>query len=328
MLEDVLLFLLGLGLVIGGADRVTVGATAIARRLRVSALVIGVTVVALGSSAPDLFVCVTSTLRHKPELALGDVVGANIFDILAAVGGVALVRPLAVGADLRRTDMPLLVLSCVALFVCGDDSLFDGTGSENVIDRSEGLLLLCLFVVFMTYTLRSARKAAQTGGDGGSDKPVEARPMAVWKAGAWLVAGFAALALGGNWVVDGSTALAERFGLSEGIVGLTIVALGSAAPDLATSLMAAWRGETGLALGNVVGACIFNVFFIIGLCATIEPLASGSITAVSYGTLVAGSVLLWVFATVFTKGRLTRLEGGLLVAAYFGYIVFLAVCRM
>lgn len=316
MIAYVVFLIAGFVLVLAGANFVTDGAVAIAQRLKVSALVIGVTVVAFGSSAPDLVVSLTSTLRHKSELAIGDVVGANIFDILLAVGAVALIRPMKLSPAMVKGDLPLLVLSGMVLFFCGCDTLIDGARA-NVIDRSDGLMLLCFFVIFMVYTLHTARQGTPPPP---SDKP----PMAMWRSWVYVVGGLAALAIGGDWIVDGASGLAHKLGLSEGLIGLTIVAFGNAAPDLATSITAAIKGQNGIALGNLAGACILNIFFILGLCATISPLHAGTVTAVDFGVLVGSAALLWLFARVITRGVITRTEGGILTLAYIGYLILCA----
>lgn len=328
MAHDIIFLILGIILIIAGGNYLTDGASAVARHFKVSNLVIGLTVVAFGSSTPDFVVCLTSTLSGKSQLALGDVVGANIFDILLVVGIVALVNPIHISKDMLWKDLPMLALASMALFFCGDDRLFDGTA--DYISRTDGLMLLAFFAIFMAYTFEMAREpqplvpANATGNTSNKDAG-GGKGMKMWLAAVCIAGGLAALVVGGNWIVDGASGIALKAGLSEGMVGLTIVAIGSSVPDLATSVVAAVKKQPGIALGNVVGACIFNVFFIIGLCATIRPLDTGTISLVDFSTLVGGSLLLWLFGQIIGKRVITRGEGVVLALGYVAYITYLIV---
>lgn len=328
MAHDIIFLILGIILIIAGGNYLTDGASAVARHFKVSNLVIGLTVVAFGSSTPDFVVCLTSTLSGKSQLALGDVVGANIFDILLVVGIVALVNPIHISKDMLWKDLPMLALASLALFFCGDDRLFDGTA--DYISRTDGLMLLAFFAIFMAYTFEMAREpqplvpANATGNTSNKDAG-GGKGMKMWLAAVCIAGGLAALVVGGNWIVDGASGIALKAGLSEGMVGLTIVAIGSSVPDLATSVVAAVKKQPGIALGNVVGACIFNVFFIIGLCATIRPLDTGTISLVDFSTLVGGSLLLWLFGQIIGKRVITRGEGVVLALGYVAYITYLIV---
>lgn len=328
MAHDIIFLILGIILIIAGGNYLTDGASAVARHFKVSNLVIGLTVVAFGSSTPDFVVCLTSTLSGKSQLALGDVVGANIFDILLVVGIVALVNPIHISKDMLWKDLPMLALASMALFFCGDDRLFDGTA--DYISRSDGLMLLAFFAIFMAYTFEMAREpqplvpANATGNTSNKDAG-GGKGMKMWLAAVSIAGGLAALVVGGNWIVDGASGIALKAGLSEGMVGLTIVAIGSSVPDLATSVVAAVKKQPGIALGNVVGACIFNVFFIIGLCATIRPLDTGTISLVDFSTLVGGSLLLWLFGQIIGKRVITRGEGVVLALGYVAYITYLII---
>lgn len=328
MAHDIIFLILGIIMIIAGGNYLTDGASAVARHFKVSNLVIGLTVVAFGSSTPDFVVCLTSTLSGKSQLALGDVVGANIFDILLVVGIVALVNPIHISKDMLWKDLPMLALASLALFFCGDDRLFDGTA--DYISRTDGLMLLAFFAIFMAYTFEMAREpqplvpANATGNTSNKDAG-GGKGMKMWLAAVCIAGGLAALVVGGNWIVDGASGIALKAGLSEGLVGLTIVAIGSSVPDLATSVVAAVKKQPGIALGNVVGACIFNVFFIIGLCATIRPLDTGTISLVDFSTLVGGSLLLWLFGQIIGKRVITRGEGVVLALGYVAYITYLIV---
>lgn len=326
MAHDIIFLILGTVLIIAGGNYLTDGASAIARHFKVSNLVIGLTVVAFGSSTPDFVVCLTSTLSGKSQLALGDIVGANIFDILLVVGVVAIINPITISKDMLWKDLPMLALASMALFFCGDDRLFDNTA--DYISRTDGLMLLAFFIIFMAYTFEMARepqplKPSTAPSTTKTDTIPAKPPMKMWLAAVCIAGGLGALIVGGNWIVDGASGLALKAGWSEGLVGLTIVAIGSSLPDLATSVVAAVKKQPGIALGNVVGACIFNVFFILGFCATLRPLDTGTISVVDFGTLVGGSLLLWLFGQIIGKQVIKRVEGVILVLCYIGYMTYL-----
>lgn len=319
MLHDVLFFLLGLALVVAGGNYLTDGATVIARKMHVSGLVIGLTVVAFGSSAPDLVVCLMSTIQNHSQLALGDVVGANIFDLLLVVGIVAVIHPITISTDMQWKGLPMVALSSMALFVSGDDKLFDGA-TTDIIDRTDGLMFLLFFAIFMVYTFNMSRQdaasqTADTTPTAPADNSQVTRRQLVM-ALVSVVASLAALFFGGDWLVDGASGIARRAGLSEGLIGLTIVGFGGSVPDLVTSVMAAVKRQPGLALGNVVGACIFNIFFILGICATVRPLDTGSISLFDFSSLVIGALMVWVFGAFVGPKVISRREGAILIALY------------
>lgn len=328
MFHDILFFLLGLALIVFGGNYLTDGATVIARRMHVSGLVIGLTVVAFGSSAPDLVVCLMSTLQGHSQLALGDVVGANIFDLLLVVGVVAVVRPITITSDMQWKGLPMVVLASLALFFCGDDRLFDGATSD-IIDRTDGLMFLLFFVIFMVYTFDMSRRtqglpANPAGQTGQTTQTHETNAPAVTNrqllvAWASVAASLAALFFGGDWLVDGASGIARRAGLSEGLIGLTIVGFGGSVPDLVTSVAAAAKRQPGLALGNVVGACVFNIFFILGLCATVRPLDTGTISLFDFSTLVIGALAVWIFGAMTGPKVISRREGIFLIVLYAVY---------
>lgn len=319
MANYILLVLAGLALIVAGGNYLTDGAVLIAKKLKVSPLVIGLTVVAIGSSAPDLVVCVLSSVHGHSPIALGDVVGANIFDLLLVVGVVSMINPIEISRDLRRNGLPMVVLSSIALLVCGDDKLFDHRNAD-IISRTDGMIFLLLFVVFMTRTIDLARKQESAPEPTEtSDAQIPARK--VWLAALTVAASLAALFVGGDWLVDGASGIARHEGLSEGLIGLTIVGFGSSVPDLLTSIIAAVKKQPGIALGNVLGACVFNVFFILGLCATIYPIDTDSITAIDFCAMVIGSLCLWISGCALKRKSIGRAEGLLLILLYLAYAV-------
>ena len=323
MAHDIIFLCLGLILVLGGANYLTEGASAVARRFKLSDLVIGMTIVAFGSSTPDLVVCLTSTLQDKGAMAVGDIVGANIFDILFVVGLCAVVRPVVIGRETLQKEFPMVALSSIVFALVACDVLIDGL-STNFIDRSDGMILICFFAIncYVTYKIS---KSPDTPVSSAGNTKVSSKPLRMWLAIVMIGGGLAGLVIGGNWFVSASSGLAEKCGMSESLVGLTIVAIGSSLPDLTTSLVAALKGHSGIAVGNVVGSCVLNVFFIIGLCATIKPLELGTINAIDFGVLVAGSLLIVLFGWVWGKRLINRPEGAILILCYIAYMAYLVL---
>ncbi len=314
---DILLLLIGLALILFGANWLTDGASAVAKRWGVSDLVIGLTVVAFGTSAPELVISVVSAIHGSAGLAVGNVVGSNIFNVLVIIGCVAVLAPIKVDKGNMTNDIPLVILSSLALLVCANSMMLDGL-PENVISRSEGLLLLLFFMIFMRYTFSIARNAVN-GAEAVDGADADAKKMPLWKSALLIAAGLAGLIFGGEWFVDGASGVARGLNVSESVIGLTIVAAGTSLPELATSMVAALKKNTELAVGNVVGSCVFNVFMVLGVSAVIRPLRLGGIGNFDLLTLVLASVLFWFFGWQIRTRTITRVEGILLLAVYVAY---------
>ena len=321
MFHDILFLILGIGLVLAGANYLTEGATAIAKKFHLSELVIGMTVVAFGSCTPDLVVSLTSTLENKGAMAVGNIVGANIFDILLVVGLCALIRPVVIGRATLQKEFPMVILSSIVLGLMSCDVLIDGLPS-NFMDRSDGMIMLCFFAIYCYITYKIA-KSPDTSTTTAGNNNVDDKPVKMWLAIVMVAGGLAGLVIGGNWFVSSASGIAEKSGMSESLVALTIVAIGSSLPDLSTSVVAALKGHSGIAIGNVVGSCVLNVLFILGLCSTIKPLELGTINAIDFGVLVVGSLLIWIFGRLWGKRTINRVEGAILLAGYVGYILYL-----
>ncbi len=321
---DIVWLVAGLVLILVGANILTEGASAIAWRIGVSELVVGLTVVAFGTSAPELAISVLAAVGGSAPLAIGNVVGSNIFNILVIIGVTALVRPIVMERSVMTMEIPMVLLSSVVLLVLGNSGWLNGYGG-NEVSRVAGIFLLVFFLLFMRYTFASARhpdfsgKDAAPSGGSGDEKP----PMAVWKSVLFVLGGLAALVWGGDRFVEGASGIAQGLGVSESVIGLTIVAAGTSLPELATSVVAAVKGRPGLALGNVIGSNIFNVLMVLGLSATIRPLPFGGIGNFDLGTLLVASVLFWLFGWLFRKRTITRAEGAVMVAVYVGYVAVL-----
>lgn len=321
MFHDILFLIIGLALILGGANYLTEGATAVAKRFQVSDLMIGMTVVAFGSCTPDLVVSLTSTLEDKGAMAVGNIVGANIFDILLVVGLCALIRPVVIGRDTLQKEFPMVILSSVVLGLMACDVLIDRLPS-NFIDRSDGMIMLCFFAIYCYVTYKISKSPDTPSNSAGNNK-VSDKPVKMWLAIIMIAGGLAGLVFGGDWFVSSASGIAEKAGMSQSLVSLTIVAIGSSLPDLSTSAVAAIKGHSGIAIGNVVGSCVINVFFILGLCSTIKPLELGTINAIDFGVLILGSLLIWIFGWTWGKRIINRTEGAILFLGYGGYILYL-----
>lgn len=321
MFHDILFLCIGITLVLAGANYLTEGATAIAKKFHMSELVIGMTVVAFGSSTPDLVVSLTSTLQDKGAMAVGNIVGANIFDILLVVGICALIKPVVIGRSTLQKEFPMVILSSIVVGLMACDVLIDRL-PMNLIDRSDGLILLCFLAIYCYVTYKIST-SDNTDSETAGNNDVSAKPVRTWIAIVMICCSLGALVIGGNWFVSSASGIAEKAGMSQSLVALTIVAIGSSLPDLTTSVVAAIKGHSGIAIGNIVGSCILNVFFIIGLCSTIKPLELGTINAIDFGVLAVGSLLIWIFGWVWGKRTINRTEGAILFLGYFGYILYL-----
>lgn len=314
-----LLLPLGVLALVKGADLLVDGASSIARRLNVSEFAIGLTVVAFGTSTPELFVTLIAALGGSPGIAIGNVIGSNIANTLLILGATALIRPLAVARGTVWREMPFgLLASCALLFVAGDALLEGAPG--GVVGRADGLLLLSFFAIFLYYSASTAQRV-----EGMEELVPQERGTAA--ALALVAAGLAGLALGGKWIVDGGVAVARALGMSETLVGLTVIAVGTSLPELAASAVAAWRGNAAIALGNVIGSNIFNIYFVLGTTATVRPLPFRAENTGDLAAMIGANLLL--FGALFIRRRmvLDRLEGALLLAAYLGYLAA-AVVRL
>lgn len=314
MLLNALWIVVGVVLVLWGADRLTEGAVAVAERLRVPQIVIGLTIVALGTSMPELCVSVVSALKGTPDLAVGNVVGSNIFNALLIVGVAALVAPMTILRSTVFKDVPCaLVASVVLLMMCQNDW---------VITRLDGAILFVFFLVFMRLTIKGAT-SAQPAPLAAEENEASAgkQPMKGWLAGLWMVVGLAALIGGSNLFVGGATEVARALNVSDAVIGLTIVAGGTSLPELATSVVAAKKGNSGIAIGNVLGSNVLNILFILGLTGMISPMHIEGITNVDLYMMLVSTIMIWFFS--FTKYTIERWEGAVLVLTFGGYMWYL-----
>jgi cation:H+ antiporter len=313
---NILLLLGGLALILAGANALTDGAASTAKRFNIPSIVIGLTVVAFGTSTPELTVSVSSALKGSSDIAIGNVVGSNIFNALMIVGCTALVAPIVITRNTLRKEIPLCILSSVVLLICANDVILDKS-AENVLSITDGLILLCFFIIFLGYTFALAFNGNQDISDG------EIRMLPVWKSVLFILGGLVGLVWGGQWFVEGSTGIARSLGVSESVIGLTLVAGGTSLPELATSIVAALKKNPEIAIGNVIGSNLFNVFFVLGCSASIVPMKIGDITNFDLITLIISGILIWLFGLFFAKRAITRIEGSILILCYVAYTVAL-----
>ncbi len=326
---DILLLVGGLLLILLGANGLTDGASAVAKRFRIPNIVIGLTIVAFGTSAPELAVSVSSALKGSADIAIGNVVGSNIFNALMIVGCTAMFAPIVVQRNTLLKEIPLCILASLALLVMGNDVWLD-KAVENVLGITDGLILLCFMAIFLSYTFAIAKNPTPPAGKreegeaaAAAEEEVQIKDMPLWRSALYIAGGLAGLIWGGQWFVDGASGIARSLGVSESIIGLTIVAGGTSLPELATSIVAALKKNPEIAIGNVVGSNLFNIFFVLGCSASITPLHLGGITNLDLLVLVGSSILLWLFGVFFGKRTITRVEGGVLIACYVAYTAWL-----
>lgn len=323
MVLQIILIIVGIAVVLWGADRFTDGACGLARRLNVSELVIGLTVVALGTSLPEFMVSFMSVLRGSSNMSVGNVIGSNVFNILVIIGASALMRTLPVEKTLLRRDMPIcLALTVLLVF-------FAVTG--NMIERWEGILIAVFFCayLYMTYLVAQKDRKAPQPASGGGDAPIETPKWLPLKGiGGFvllILIGMAALVGGAHVLVDNAAEVARELGIRESIIGMTILAAGTSLPEFATSVVAARKGSLGLAFGNVVGSNVFNIAFVIGTCSSIVPMGVSEIKTLDWVMLVGSCALLWLVA--WTSRKIGFWEGLLLVLCYLCYLSWLILSQ-
>lgn len=307
MLLNILIIVVGIALVLWGADRLTDGAVAVAEKMKMPQIVIGLTIVAMGTSMPEFCVSLISALKGTSDLAVGNIVGSNIFNALLIVGVSALVAPMTIMETTVRKDIPFaLVASALLLIMCLDGN----------ISRLDAGILFVMFLIFMYMTLKGAKKQ---GAD--AEEAIEGegkKPMATWLSVVWILVGLLCLIGGSNLFVEGATAVATNLGVSEAVIGLTIVAGGTSLPELATSVVSARKGNSGIAIGNALGSNVFNILAILGITGMITPMTLKGITYIDLSMLVISIMIVWLFS--FTKYKIERWEGAVLTAVFVGYI--------
>jgi cation:H+ antiporter len=306
----------GLLVILLSANALVIGASSIAKRFNIPDLVIGLTIVSIGTSTPELAISVISVLKGNTDIAVGGVLGSNISNILLILGLSAIVFPLVVQNNTQYKEIPLGILAVALIGICGNDIILDN-GSSNVLSRIDGIVLLCFFIIFIYYTFQIATK-----------KDVETeqiKKQVMWKSVTFVILGIAGLFFGGNYFVEGAVIIARYFGMSDALIGLTIVAIGTSLPELATSIVAAYKKNPDIAVGNVVGSNILNVFLILGITATIKPLPLNPNANFDIAVALLASLLLFLSTFIIHKRKISRSEGVIFVIFYILYLAYLII---
>ncbi|MBY0309973.1 calcium/sodium antiporter [Patescibacteria group bacterium] len=316
MLLTTVLFFIGFVLLIKGADLLVEGASSLATRLGVSALVVGLTIVAFGTSAPELIVNLLASINGNTDIAIGNILGSNIVNILIILGVTAVIYPLTVGRGTVWKEIPFALLAVVVLGFVAMDTVIDGAATST-ITRGDGLVLIAFFVIFLYYIFSLAKSDA-----GSASEPVPVKHTYT-RSAVMIGVGLAGLVVGGKWIVDGAVTFATALGVSQALIGLTVVAIGTSLPELATSVTAALKRNIDIAVGNVIGSNIFNIFWILGISAFITPLPFSPALAVDLAVTLGATLVLFMALFVGKRHTLERWQGVLFIITYVVYVVFL-----
>lgn len=317
MIVDILLLLVGFVALIFGANALVDAASSLAARWGVPSIVIGLTIVAFGTSAPELVVNVFAATTGSTDMVLGNVLGSNIFNVLGILGISALIYPLTVKSNTTWIEIPLSLLAAICVLVVSSDIFLDGSG-RNLISRSDGIILLLFFLIFLVYNLVVAKS-------GGADEEIETKDYSTWKAVLFIVLGLAGLVIGGRLIVTSAVSIAEVIGLSERVIGLTVVSIGTSLPELATSIIAVRKKNVDIAIGNVVGSNIFNIFLILGVSGTIVPLGINPDSLFDIMVNIVTGLLLFIFVFTGRGRKVERWEGAVFVVGYVAYVTYLII---
>ena len=315
IVKAIALLLVGFVFLLKGADFFVDGSSAVAKKLKVPSLIIGLTIVAMGTSLPELSVSITASMANSNALAVSNVIGSNIFNLMVVLGMSALMAVIEVSENVIKKDFPFSVACAVLLLVLGY------LGME--LGRVDGAIFLVIFVGFILYQVISALRARKAALSAEGDGEDEIKLLPMWLAAIYIVGGAAAVKFGGDWTVNGAKTLAAAFGLSENLIGLTIVAMGTSLPELVTSVVAARKNELDMAVGNVVGSNVFNILMILGLASVLSPIGFIMENVIDICVLLGFSLLVWVLC--FTKKKLGKLEGAIMLLAYAAYAVYICL---
>lgn len=311
----VVLLLVGFVFLVKGADAFVEGSSSIAKHFHVPSLIIGMTIVAMGTSLPETAVSVTASIAGSNALAVSNAVGSNIFNLMVVIGVCAVLTPVAVQKGTLKIDIPFSVVCALLLLVLGHDQM--------MLTRVNGLILIVLFVFFLLYMIRSAQHSMNSESSELTGDAAEMKVMSVPKSLIFIVIGIAGITLGSDWVVDSAKTIASAFGISENLIGLTIVAFGTSLPELMTSIVAARKNEVDMALGNAVGSNIFNILMVLGIASALSPIAFIRDNIIDIIILVGFSFIVWLMA--WTRHRLDKLEGLAMILLYAGYVVYICI---
>ena len=311
-----ILLIIGFVLLLKGADMLVEGAASLARRFNISDLVIGLTVVAFGTSAPELAVNILAVLEGATDIAVGNIIGSNIVNILLILGISSVIYPLAVSKGTVWKEIPLSLLAVILLVIMVNDQIIDNKNYSE-LSRIDGFVLLSFFLIFLYYSFSIAQRID------GMEEHIPLKTKGIFRSVVFIVLGLAGLTLGGKWIVDGAVFITQKFNVSTKLISLTIVAVGTSLPELATSVVAALKKNPEIAIGNIVGSNIFNVFFILGVTAILKPVPFQSSVNFDLGVVIFASLLLFIFMFTGSRRKLDRWEGILFIGCYAGYIYYL-----
>ena len=311
-----ILFAIGFVLLIKGADLLVDGSSSIAKKLKISSIVIGLTIVAFGTSAPEFIVNIFATAQGNTEIAIGNILGSNIANILLILGVASIIYPITAKKNTVLKEIPFSLLAALLVGFVANDIILDG-GTSSAITRIDGLVFLSFFAIFLYYTFgisKSKDDVMETG---------EIKNYSYTKSTAFIILGLLGLVIGGKWIVDGAIKIAELFNVSQSLIGLTVVAIGTSLPELATSAVAAYRKQSDIAIGNIVGSNIFNIFWILGFSALIRPLPFNPKSNIDIMMTIAASLILFLTMYIGEKRVIERWQGVLMILIYLGYVGFL-----
>lgn len=310
--------ILGFVLLIKGADWFVDGASALSKKFGIPSVVIGLTVVAFGTSLPEASVSISAALSQSSGISIGNVVGSNLFNLLVVAGASAIFCPIMVDKSIIKKDMPFSFIITLALLFLSF-SVFPSASADNVISRADGIILLLFFSIFMYYTVRSSLAAPAP------EEDENVKIMPVWQQLLFIAIGIAGICIGGNRVVEGAKVIASNFGMSDSLIGLTIVAIGTSLPELVTSVVAARKGESDIAIGNVIGSNIFNILFVLGVSSVITPIVISPADVINsmYDIIIVALATLLVYIPVVRKQKISRLAGSIMLIGYIIYTVYI-----
>jgi cation:H+ antiporter len=310
-----ILFVVGFVLLISGANLLVEGAASIAKKLSISSIVIGLTVVSFGTSAPEFIVSIFASIQGNTAIAIGNILGSNIVNILLILGVSAIIFPLATKENTVWKEIPLSLLAAILLGVMVNDTLIDG-GTFSGITRIDGIVFLAFFIIFLYYTFGISKVS-------GENTDLEIKEMSYMKSSLYVAGGLLGLVFGGKWIVDGAIKIAEGFNVSQSLIGLTVVAIGTSLPELATSAVAAYKKQSDIAIGNVVGSNIFNIFWILGFSSIINPLPFSKDSDIDIIMTILSSLILFLIMFIGKKHTVERWQGVIMIIIYIGYVAYL-----
>jgi cation:H+ antiporter len=312
----ILLFIIGIIILIKGADLLVDGATSVAKRIGISTIVVGLTIVSFGTSAPELVINIFASIKGKSDIAIGNVLGSNIANILLVLSISAVIYPIVFKSNTKWKEIPFSLLAIIVFAFMVNDSFFNGE-SFSGLTRNDGLVLLSFFVIFLYYSFSISKVGIENTNE------IPSRLYSLPRSILLMIIGLAGLTIGGRWIVNGAVSIATTFGISEAFIASTIVAVGTSLPELATSAVASYKRNVDIAVGNVIGSNIFNIFFVLGISSIINPLPFSQSLRINVWVVIIATLLLFLFMFIDKRHILKRWEGVVFIMLYIGYIISL-----